>query len=276
MPKTWNDLKLNFFILSLKKSLRRRRRIENNFSENSISYHFIDAVDGDDEAATRNAYICDPSAAPRIYVHRKRPVSLREIACTLSHMSAIRFAAEQELKNVIICEDDIEIGDVSASEIQEILDKIPSDAAYIQFCIIPEKTVCRLADFYLETKRLFARKRKDSPTLFEENELSGLSCHSAAAYLITKSGIENIMKTYFRSEKVVFPCDTSEVESNIGLAADRFIYQAASSESNPGYVYCIPTFLIEGVESLLHPDHVPDHLKARKAAIKFRYLAKTK
>ena len=271
----WEDLDIHFHFINVKKSDRRRSRIEQRLSERRIKYRLVDAIDGDDAAVVRAAFTCDPCSMPRIYTPRNGPISNRELACTLSHMFAIRGAHSMGLRQVLICEDDIEIGDVEAGEIGGILAAIPADAAYIQLCILGSVTIRSLAKYYIETGQMFAQKANNQPTRFVEKALSHLSCHSTAAYIVTSAGIKNICERFFDGPRVIFPCHEDEIQSNVGLVADRFVYQAAANERHPGYACCTPTFLLEGRDSLIHPDRVEKHREARSTAELCRKLIMT-
>src|SRR5450631_2182133 len=141
MIRTWSDIDVEFYVVNMKKSERRRLRMEQQLSERCIRHRFIDAFDGDDPAAVRAGFVCDTNTSPRIYTSRNNPVTSGELACTLSHLRAIRLAHEMDLQHVIICEDDLDIGDVGAEEIADNLAAAPADAAYIQLCILPAATI---------------------------------------------------------------------------------------------------------------------------------------
>jgi hypothetical protein len=257
-------------------SLRAEISVTLQALEQRIRYRFIDAIDGDDLAAVRAAFVYDLGLVPKIDAPRTRPLSNRELACTLSHMLAIRRAHDMGLRQVMICEDDIEIGDVDAGEIVSIRAAMPTDAAYLQLCILGAATVRGLAEYYMETGQLFAKKRNDDPTRFSETLLTNLRCHSVAAYIVTTAGMRNSCDRFFDGSRVLFPGHEDEINSNVGLIADRFVYQAAADERHPGYACCAPTFLEEGVDSLLHPDHLEQHREARRTAEFYRTLIKNK
>jgi len=263
---SWADIDLDFFVINVKKSERRRMRMEQQLSERGMRHRFIEAVDGDDTSAVRAAFLCDTSLGSTIFTHRTNPVTSRELACTLSHLRAVRLAHEEGRDRVIILEDDLEIGDVEASEIAAILSAAPSDAAYIQLCVLPAATVRGLTELYFDTQQLFARKKDNEPTRFANESVKDLYCHSTAAYLVTAGGMKNICENFFAGSVARFPCDEVQVSHNVGLAADRFVYQTAVGNGYHRYAYCIPTFILEGVDSMLHPHHVSGHFDARNVA----------
>ena len=154
----WTDIGLGVMAVSLARSAGRRERFATRMRAAGIAFDFMDAVDGDDEATLRGSYVCDPNRGPMLYDHRAATVSAREIACTLSHMKAVREAHVRGLDRVLICEDDLELWDVTAAEMAEILEHLPNDAGYLQLCVTPETSMRRLAEYHAETGRLFACK----------------------------------------------------------------------------------------------------------------------
>lgn len=63
----------------------------------------------------------------------KRRVKANDMACTLSHAKAIRYAKEQGLKSVIVFEDDIELGTDFDSKLEELLNNTPKDYTMLFF-----------------------------------------------------------------------------------------------------------------------------------------------
>jgi GR25 family glycosyltransferase involved in LPS biosynthesis len=268
MRASWEDLDIDFHIINMKKSERRRSRMEQRLSERGIRHRFVDAIDGDDAPIVQASFTCNSGSKQRIYdpERKENPIRNSELACTLSHMLAIRDAHAMGLRRVIMCEDDIEIGDVEAGEIGAILAAIPADAAYVQLCVLGPEVVHGLAQYYIEAGQSFAQKVIDPPTAFVDKALAHLGCYSTGAYIITAAGMQNACERFFDGSRVIFPCNEDEVRSNIRLIADRFVYQAAASERYPGYVCCVPTFLMEGEDSTLHPQYVEEHRECRSAA----------
>lgn len=254
-------------IVSLKTSNRRRARIKKMCQSLGIEYTFFDAVDGNNKADVNSLFYCDESL-PRIYVKRSVPISSREIACAISHMQTIFQGYKAGYDYLLIMEDDVDILCFGNKLSDQIFNSIPQDASYVQLQALGAKTVAHLFDFYKNTGNIFARKANHPPIKFIHSDLADINCHGAAAYLLTRAGMATAYKNYFAGDKVIFPCSRDEVISNVGLVADRFIYQATSSDNHPGYACCLPVFTIEAQDSLLHPGHVPLHLDARQMAIK--------
>jgi GR25 family glycosyltransferase involved in LPS biosynthesis len=271
MISPWKDIDIEFHVVNMKKSNRRRSRMEMQLSERRIKHRFVDAIDGDDAEAVQAAFTCNSSSSLRIYTPgliRTRPISNSELACTLSHMLAIRRAHSLGVRQVLICEDDIEIGNVEAEEIAGILASMPADTAYFQLCVSGAGTIGGLAKYYFETGQWFVQKANDSPIKFVDKAISHLPCHCAAAYIVTSAGIQSICERFFDGSRVIFPCYKDEIKSNVGLVADRFVYQAAANERYRGYACCVPTFILEGADSILRPDRI-EEIRAYRSAAEF-------
>ncbi|MGA7972112.1 MAG: glycosyltransferase family 25 protein [Pseudolabrys sp.] len=265
----WTDLGLGVLAVSLVRSSDRRERFASRMRSAGIDFNFVDAIDGDDGAALRHACVCDPQREPSLYDHRAAPISGREIACTLSHMKAVREAHARGFERTLICEDDLDISGVTAVEIAKILDHLPDDAGYLQLCITPERSMRRLAEYYVNTGQLFARKSANSAILLEHPYFNGFTFHCTTAYVVTAAGAA-LQRRYFEDGKVVFPCKLETIGTNAGLLADRFVYRAYTDGDIKGYVCCIPTVTYECLDSLIHPDHLESHLSAKLTALKIR------
>lgn len=270
----WEDVDLNVLAVSLPRSVERRERLAARLHAAQIKFDVIDAIDGDDESLVRSLYVCDPSCEPTIYDHRKVAISGREIACTLSHMKAVREAYVRGFDHTLICEDDFELGDVSAIEMAGILECLPKDTGYLQLCITPEQSMRRLFEYYCHTGRLLARKSIEYPTIMEDTYFNGFPYHCATAYIVTSDGARNLYQKYFVDDKIVFPCHSETLNTNAALLADRFIYRACTDQHIRGYVYSIPTVTYEALDSLLHPDHLSAHLSTKIAALELRKAAR--
>ena len=266
----WAGLGLGVLAVSLARSSDRRERFASRMRSAGIVFDFVDAIDGDDGAALGQACVCDPQREPSIYDHRAAPISGREIACTLSHMKAVREAHTRGFERALICEDDLDMSDVTAVELARILDRLPNDAGYLQLCVTPERSMRRLAEYYANTGELFARKSLDSPILLEQQNFNGFTFHCATAYVVTAAGAAALHRWYLADGRVVFPCKLETIGTNAALLADRLVYRACTDRDLKGYVCCVPTVTYEGLDSLLHPDHLDSHLIAKQAALRIR------
>ena len=129
MTYTWDDLDLEFHVISTRKSERRRSRLEQELSERRIRHRFIDAIDGDDVAAVRAAFVCDLGFVPKIDAPRTRPLSSRELACTLSHMLVLRRIQRVQEGGRVWREWHLRIGPDKRFSVSIVLGKVSVDSA---------------------------------------------------------------------------------------------------------------------------------------------------
>ena len=79
-------------VVSMENSRDLRAVTESHLREIGLDFIFFDAVDGLNEQSISSYFTCKPDFLPRAYSYRKRAVTTRELACTLSHMRVIRQA----------------------------------------------------------------------------------------------------------------------------------------------------------------------------------------
>ncbi len=91
------------FVINVKSHVERRQHITQELQKLALPYRMIEAVDGqllsDDEI--QKVY-----SEKEIIKYRKRPMSNNEIACNLSHISIYKIMLAEDIKEVIILEDD--------------------------------------------------------------------------------------------------------------------------------------------------------------------------
>lgn len=270
----WSELDIEILVVSLPRSVERRSLVSKRFDALNVAYRFIDGIDGTQQAEFETAFKCDGNSVNSVYEHRDSLVSPAEIACTLSHLQAIYEAYITGNRYVLICEDDVDFVDVSPAEFLGVLDKIPADAGHLQFCITPAKTVKRLSDYFHETGTAFLQRSKHSPNKFLNPLFDAYPVHCTAAYLITPHGAKLIVEKCFRDNRIVLPCDPKTLGNNAGLLSDRLIYRLSQDEMIHGYVHAFPTFSYEATDSLLHPEHLGEHKRAKEIAAFERHRLK--
>lgn len=255
------------FIVSLAGSHRRRRSASAQLGHLGIPHVFCDAIDGDDARSVYAAFDCGDMTLPRLYLHRDKPISPRELACSLSHFRAIRAAIEAGRRAAWILEDDVDFLCRDASVFSRVLAAAPEDAAYIQFQVVPPDTIDALHDRFMATGALYQRKRRLNPFQFSDPALAAFTCHGAVAYFLTEFGMRNIASRFLPDGRVRFPCAMAEVATNMGLVADKLVYWGATDEQHHGYVVSVPLVSTDAIDSYLHTDHLPEHRVARERAI---------
>lgn len=186
------------YVINLESRLDRKEYIENQLINYGVSeYTIIKAVDGSKD---------DVSKIVKNY--NQITLSNNEIACTLSHLNAIKkWLSESDSDYAIIIEDDLSLETTHFWEktFNEYIKDIKVEYDILQLCLISDSSK---AKFY-----------------FHERDLRDFS---TAAYLIKRAYAEKLIKIYYDG-----------VQYNIGTnkigVADSFLY-------NTDKVYCFPMF----------------------------------
>jgi len=250
-------------VISMVSSPQRRTTIADHLSAVGLPFRFFDAVDGRAGGVAQH-FVCRPDFPLRAYTYRDRPVDAGELACTLSHMRAIRRAWAQGVRGpMVILEDDALLcGPLDI--LSAILERAPKDAAYVQLALTPTATITQLAEYAQQGGGLFTPKC--GPITVQLPDTTA-GCHCTAGYIITPIGMRAIAEMWFEGDCAIFPCAEAELAHNVALVADRLLYQAAVSQGGVGYVCNVPLVTTTAQESTLHPDHGAWHAEARDAAL---------
>ena len=98
--------------------------------------------------------------------YRKRKLSPRELACSASHLKAVRIAFESGSDIALIVEDDVEFGLLSREWLDELISRMPEDCAVLQLMVVPATAQAELLRFGSETGTPFVRKDSVYSTRF--------------------------------------------------------------------------------------------------------------
>lgn len=269
--QAFTDLSFPVYWINLDSSDARRQRMSSRFERAGIKHCRIPAVNGDDPVELEQ-HICYSDSCyfnsdnlPDEY--RKQPISDRELACTASHFKAILQAFNDGCELALILEDDVELGFLSVEWFQAIIENMPSDCGILQLATLPETAVERLASWSHKTGNSFIKKDATYSIKTIETELDDITIHGASAYLIRRSAMEKLIKYRGHNNQLRLPTDT-DIRHNAALLADRLIYRDAATEDSMAYTLCHAVTLVEALDSELHPEHTPSHLKSRQAATK--------
>jgi GR25 family glycosyltransferase involved in LPS biosynthesis len=273
-PFSWNDFKSSIYVISLARADQRRSRVIERMKSRGVSYQLVEAVDGEITQELAASFRCAPDSPFHRYEHRQRPITGGELACTISHLNAIYNAYCAGVETALICEDDLDFGDTDAADLQFLVEMLPLDASCLQLCVNPGSTIKALVEYHISTGEIIIPKHPENAVLFDHPRLRGYTCHSTQAYFITRAGMKAICERLFDRRKAVFPCSQQELLSNVALVADRLIYQTAMYDGLRSYVSCLPTLIMDGLDSLLHSDHLSGHQRAREEALRHTSLIK--
>jgi len=194
-----------FYWINLEKASERRINMENLFIINNIKNKRIDAIQGG-------------------------PLEKdKAIACTSSHLKAIKTFYESDDEIGIICEDDLtfEYQKYWRNSLNTVIQEAPKDWEIIQLAVI--------TPFYLQNQSLFSYKKSYIPYQLRT------SC--TLIYVINRKGANKIIKNNKQ------PSDWAE----------DFIYNQCKT-----YIYKYPMFTYpDDNDSDIHPEHIPEHVYSK-------------
>ena len=217
--------------INLDRSKERRSYMESQFTKYNIDHVRINAIDGK-KLDTYNLNLSNVKG------------SNSEIACTLSHIFAIKKMYDNNLEIGIVMEDDIDLSLINKwdTTLPEIIKILPDNWEILQSHI---SNVTRIKEL-LKNKDLYSKFRIDN--------------WSTGFYIINKKGIKNNI--------YIFINDKLKPLTNIRLVADDTIYNKCVT-----YTYNRPlVYNSENLESTIHKDHSVWHNEASKFIINYYTL----
>lgn len=191
------------YVINLKHREDRRKNIESEFKKHNIKdYTIFEAVDGSYESI-KEKIICN-----------NIPITMPELACTMSHLYAIKHWLETSNSDyAIIMEDDTSFETVEYWQWtwQEFLSKIKDNYDMLQLCIINNRKI---------NTSLHLREVFDSST---------------GCYLITRERANHIVDSIFENDKIKLP------ETRNYAVADTLLYNMARCYAFPLFTYILDT-----------------------------------
>ena len=168
-----------------------------------------------------------------ISVPQNQSASRAEMACTLSHIKAMRTAYQAGEAGVLVMEDDIHPTYRERWEhtLKDIVQMKPADAQCVTLFCINAKVTMSL----WKLPQWFVPLRKDH--------------WGAGCYYVSREGMACVLNTYIRDERICLPPSSSQ------LIAD----QGALYPLMRTYHYTRPLFINECADSYIHPHHLPGH-----------------
>ena len=181
--KIEDDVFLKFpkYYINLDRSRERRQKMEEEFKTYGIeNIERVSACDGKTLKKTGEGNFEDLK-----FVNQFENLTLSEIAITCSHLKAIRNAWRRGLEIALIMEDDVTFSIVPHWKIKfkDLLKSVSEDADIVLLTHVGNT----------EEKKLFNR-RKDQ--------------NAAVCYLVTKKGMDRVMKDFFRNGEVFLGKDS--------------------------------------------------------------------
>lgn len=180
------------YVINLKRREDRRKHMESEFKKHNIKdYEFFEAIDGEKDL------VRDMITSPNI------PISDGELACTLSHLSVIKYWLENSNSDhVIIMEDDLSFETVQywSWTWEEFLKKIQNNYNMLQLAI--------------------TNTRKINTSL----HLREIYDNCANCYLITRERAEKLINKYYTNNKFAIPEDAVYSTSEMVIYSDAICY----------------------------------------------------
>jgi GR25 family glycosyltransferase involved in LPS biosynthesis len=181
------------------------------------------------------------------YINHYDNITIKELACTLSHTKAIYTAYMNNLDKVLILEDDASfvLYPYWPTTLEEIIDKAPEDW-----------TTINLYNFQVQHDN----------TCFKTCDAKNV-CYTGLAYIINRKGMKNILNEML-NENIIF---ISKCVDNIPIGvADVYLYLKGSKP----YVYIenslfVPYNNLNDMNSTIHIDHTDSHLTNSTSVIDF-------
>lgn len=217
---------ISIFWINLKRSERRRNIMLEELKKYNLNHTRIEAVDGND---------IDVDEYKKKYTINEQ-MNKYEIACTLSHMKAIKHSYDQGLEYALILEDDANFDyfPYKTDTLLELLEELKTiDGECLQLAnIIPKK------EFSIY-KNKFENKK-----MFKTSSAAGTQ-----SYLITKNGMKKLLDNFENIKKL-------EV-------ADVYIYNITNNFITPPY-FSYP-FLKKDKGEVLDGSTIRDNTKSAHA-----------
>lgn len=226
-----------FYYINLDKSINRKQRYEERLSKYSdIQTERIPAITPHDIKKYK------------IYISPNcKTNSELEIACLLSHLKAIFIAYKNILFNItkkinsptyaLITEDDVVV--LEMPDWIKLLNSAPPNWEILQL---------------VASGPLAEHMYNNSPPGWQKYT-HGTYC--AAAYLINLQGMTSILESCVPEYKSIdnwSDITTIYLDHNANCVADHILFILANT-----YTYTAPLFNFEGIDSTIHPHHLPMH-----------------
>ena len=218
-----------FYMINLKYSVDRKKTMDKMYNTDDLIC--VEAVDGNFLSDYEEIIL--PSNLDDIK-NSRYTINNYEIACTASHIKAIKMAYENNETEVFIIEDDTHniYKSIWKKTLKKIISEKPSDAE----CIIFFTSDSKLQKELIENSNDFVRYRSTKGT---------------GVYYINKSGMKKICNHYIKDGYI----NLSLIEKRGDLLADGYaIYPKVNT-----YHYSKPTFIDECKTSTIHQRHITRH-----------------
>ena len=238
-------IKIPVYYINLDRSPARKIYIENQFRKHNIqNTKRIRAIDGSKIIRSIKSFAKDPIATVDgiTFFNNYTDLKLSELACTLSHLLAIRTAYEDDLDEVLIVEDDVNFGLIPywKKSLPDYMKEFPKKWS----CVSLFNMAC-----YIE------------PHLPSYIHIKSKICYGGQGYIINRIGMKNILKTMSPKLLVMNSKDHQNKNklSKYPSIADVFIYNRIRNCYQRKIPLLIPFNDHDSLNSTLHTHHTKKH-----------------
>ena len=222
-PLEKSPIPCKVFYINLDRSVKRKEHFETQAKQLMLKYERIPAVNGRNMLSVSKGFIDG-----LLYKSDFHNLSIPELACTLSHLKAIRTAYNQKLNFAMICEDDISF------ELHRLWpdNLIP----YLLKKLDPSIGILQLQWNSSNVKKTNTSCGYEQSYILRPYQKGG-NCWGTGAYIITRKGMQDVLdhSSYLGGHSIHIKKD---IKTSFG-AADGYIYQS-TLVANCGYPILIP------------------------------------
>jgi GR25 family glycosyltransferase involved in LPS biosynthesis len=235
-----NKIGYPILYINLNRSTDRKKYMEEHLKKyNIIDYKRISGVDG------KKIYNMKEGEIDGIKFKNNYNIgSNYELACTLSHLKAIKYAYENNLSEVLIVEDDIslDLSEYWHDTLKNIVNKdAPKDWEILQLYISP--------NCIDKNEKKFIKRTNDE-------------CYGMVAYIINKKGMKQVLDKSLKENDFILGKFINNSIFPSRINSDYYIYKIIKNT----YIYGFPTIIPnnEYLDSTIHPENTKNHIKAQK------------
>ena len=233
ISKKDNKISIPILYINLDRSTDRRKLMEKQLPLVSNNYSRVSAIDG---KKLENLQFGDGEIK---FINNYYDISFLELACTLSHIKAIKMAFEKSYDKVLILEDDIifYLMPLWEDKIKNIIKTCPKDWEII-----------KLSALFINGKKIFTKDNINKRTM------------GASAYVVNRKGMINILNyTDFLHTNTIKlgKIYGNKIEPPRGTS-DTFLFDISNT-----YSYNFPLFLLGDtiLPSTIHRSHEKEHIE---------------
>lgn len=210
-----NKIIFPIYYINLNRSEKRKKFMEDQFNNLKITFKRVEAIDGNN-INVNYENLC------------RHKGNKYELACTLSHLKAIKQAYNDNIDNVLICEDDINFSLINKWKIniQQIIDLAPKDWKIIKLHNNNYKQIAN---------------KNTIPKIIPKQKHSS----STGLYLINRKGMEIIINKFYKETHILL--------KKKYVQADHLIYEPVYKFRT--YEFNIPLVFNENYKSLISKSH---------------------